>query len=121
MLTERKKKYFKKFLTERLDELLGENNKSVNGMDDLGERLPDPSDRATMESERNFTLRMWERESGLIGKILEALNRIDEGTYGICEECEEEISEGRLKARPVTTLCIDCKKREEAGERARGF
>ena len=57
----------------------------------------------------------------LISKIREALDRIDDGTFGICESCGEEISEKRLKARPVTTLCIDCKKKQEANERARGL
>ena len=57
----------------------------------------------------------------LIGKIKDALERLSNETYGICEACGEEISEARLKARPVTTLCIDCKKRQETDEKVRGL
>ena len=112
---------FRKLLNERLADLLDEATKTVTGMSDLKENLPDPSDRATLESDRNFTLRIRDRERKLIGKIKEALERLDSGTYGICESCGEDISEKRLLARPVTTLCIDCKKKQEANERARGL
>jgi len=63
---------------------------------------------------------MKDRDRNLIVKIREALDRIDQGTYGICEECGEEISERRLMARPVTTLCIDCKTRQEEDESRHG-
>ena len=121
MLTEKKKTFFKKLLNERLAELLNEANKTVSGMTAQKENLPDPSDRATLESDRNFTLRIRDRERKLIGKINEALERIDAGTYGICDDCGEDISEARLKARPVTTLCIDCKKKQEMDEKTRGL
>ena len=121
MLTKKKKAYFSKLLNEMLDELLTEGNNTVNSINSLDGRLPDPSDRATVESERHFTLRKLERENGLIGKIEEALARLGGGTYGICEECEEEISEGRLKARPVTTLCIECKTQQEEDEKVKGL
>jgi len=121
MLTKKKKGYYKGLLNKRLDELLAEANGTVNGMIDLREKFPDPTDRATAESERNFTLRIRDRERKLMGKIKEALERIENGAYGICEACEEEISEGRLKARPVTTLCIDCKREQEIGEKVRGI
>jgi DnaK suppressor protein len=104
-------------LTLRLNELLTEGNRTLTGMSDQGDRLPDPSDRATMESETSFTLRIRDRERLLIGKIKDALTRIEDGTYGVCEECEEEISEARLKARPMTTLCIECKSIQEEAER----
>ena len=120
MLTKKKLEYFSKELHARLDELLTEANKTVSGMTSHKENLPDPSDRASLESDRNFTLRIRDRERKLIGKIKEALERIELGTYGICESCGEEISEARLKARPVTTLCIDCKKRQENDEKVRG-
>ncbi len=90
-------------------------------MSDLKENMPDPADRATLESDRNFTLRIRDRERRLIGKIKEALERIENGTYGICESCEEDISEKRLKARPVTTLCIDCKTKQEDEEKLKGI
>lgn len=120
-LSKKKIEYFKKELHERLDELLTEANKTVTGMTSHKENLPDPSDRATLESDRNFTLRIRDRERKLIGKIKEALERIETGNYGICEGCGEEISEARLKARPVTTLCIDCKQRQETDEKVRGI
>ena len=121
MLTKTKKEYFKNLLTQRLDELLAEANGTVNGMTGLSDRFPDPTDRASLESDRNFTLRIRDRERKLIGKIEEALERIENGAYGICEGCEEEIFEGRLKARPVTTLCIECKTEQENEEKARGL
>ena len=101
MLTKKKIKYFEKLLNQRLDELLNEANKTVSGMTADKENLPDPADRASLESNRNFTLRIRDRERKLIGKIKEALERIEVGTYGICEECEEEISEARLIILPL--------------------
>lgn len=121
MLTKKRLEYFKKLLNERFDELLNEANKTVSGMTAHKENLPDPSDRASLESDRNFTLRIRDRERKLIGKIKEALERIENGTYGICEECGEEISTERLKARPVTTLCIECKKKQETEEKVKGL
>ena len=121
MLTKKKINGFKKMLSGRLDELLEQANETVGIMSDHKENLPDPSDRATLESDRNFTLRIRDRERKLIGKIKEALERIESGTYGICEDCGEDISEARLKARPVTTLCIDCKKRQEVDEKVKGL
>ncbi len=120
MLTKKKLEFFEKLLNERLDELLEQAYETVDDMSDQKENLPDPSDRATLESDRNFTLRIRDRERKLIGKIKDAIERIENGTYGICEECGEDISEKRLRARPVTTLCIDCKKRQESDERIRG-
>ena len=121
MLTKKKLEAFRKLLNERLDELLSEANRTVTGMTSQNDNLPDPSDRATLESDRNFTLRIRDRERKLIGKIKEALERIDNKTYGLCEECGEDISEARLKARPVTTLCIDCKKHQENEEKVKGL
>ena len=121
MLKKKQIEYFKKLLNEKLDELLLEANKTVSGMSDLKENMPDPADRATLESDRNFTLRIRDRERKLIGKIKDALERIENKTYGICESCGEEISQDRLKARPVTTLCINCKKRQEDEERIKGI
>lgn len=121
MLSKKKLESFKKQLEVRIQELLSQANETVSGMTSEKANLPDPSDRATLESDRNFTLRIRDRERKLIGKIKEALERIENGTYGICEECGEEISEARLKARPVTTLCIDCKKKQETDEKVRGL
>ena len=121
MLKKKQLDYFKKLLNEQLDNLLDEASKTVSGMSHEKENLPDPADRATLESDRNFTLRIRDRERKLIGKIKDALERIDNKTYGICDSCEEEISDKRLKARPVTTLCIDCKKKQEDEEKLKGL
>lgn len=115
-----KREFFRKLLTERLEALLSDAARTMTNMTDEEESFADPTDRATIESDRNFMLRIRDRERKLISKIREALDRIDKGTYGICEECGEEISEQRLLARPVTTLCIDCKMSQEEDEKRRG-
>jgi DnaK suppressor protein len=112
--------YFKEVLLKRLDELYSEAEKTVAGMTDNEENFPDPTDRATLESDRNFILRIRDRERKLIIKIREALQRIEEGHFGQCDECGDDIGIERLNARPVTTLCIECKRKQEAMERARG-
>ncbi len=111
---------FRTQLQEQLDGLVAEAGRTVAGMTSAKENFPDPTDRAALESDRNFLLRIRDRERKLINKIRDALERIEEGEYGICEACGEDISIERLKARPVTTLCIECKKRQEAQEKARG-
>jgi len=108
---------FRQILQQQLDELLREAGKTVAEMSDEKTNFPDPTDRASLESDRNFELRIRDRERKLINKIREAIERIDEGEFGICESCEEEIGEARLKARPVTTLCIDCKTEQERQEK----
>ncbi|MEJ2657811.1 MAG: RNA polymerase-binding protein DksA [Desulfobacterales bacterium] len=113
--------YFKGFLNERLTELLSHADNTVSGMTMPKENFPDPTDRASLEADRNFMLRIRDRENKLIKKIKKALDRIENGTFGICEKCGEDISVKRLKARPVTTLCIDCKTKEEAMEKALGL
>ncbi|MBI4799060.1 MAG: RNA polymerase-binding protein DksA [Desulfarculus sp.] len=115
-----KLEFYRKLMQEQLDELVSEAERTVAGMTDAKENFPDPTDRAALESDRNFVLRIRDRERKLISKINEALLRLDDGTYGICESCGEDISEERLTARPVTTLCFDCKKRQEVMEKARG-
>ncbi len=109
--------YFRELLNERMKTLLEEAEKTVTGMTNDRDSFPDPTDRANLETDRNFLLRIRDRERKLIGKIKEALGRIEDGSFGICEECGEDISEERLKARPVTTLCIDCKTKAEEDEK----
>ena len=116
-MNQRQLKSFEKMLTEWRDELMEGAERTVNGMTTGKENFPDPSDRASLESDRNATLRIRDRERKLISKIDEALTRIGDGSYGLCEECGEPINIDRLKARPVTTLCIDCKSAQEAEER----
>ena len=113
--------YFREFLTNRLEELLSQADNTVSGMTTPKENFPDPTDRASLEADRNFMLRIRDREHKLIKKIKKALERIDNGTFGICESCGDDISIKRLKARPVTSQCIDCKSKEEALEKALGL
>ena len=113
--------HFREILTERFQELLAEAEKTVYGMTTANESFPDPTDRASLESDRNFMLRIRDRERKLLSKITSALERIDSGEFGICEMCGDDIGEERLQARPVTTLCIACKKKQEAMEKARGL
>jgi DnaK suppressor protein len=113
--------YFKELLTNTLDELLSQAGNTVSDMTSPKENFPDPTDRASLEADRNFMLRIRDRESKLIKKIKRALERIENGTFGICEKCGEDISIQRLKARPVTTQCIECKTKEEALERSLGL
>lgn len=108
---------FRQILQEQLNELLREAGKTVSEMTEEKANLPDITDLATVESDRNFELRIRDRERKLIKKIREALERIDSGEFGVCESCEEEIGEARLRARPVTTLCIDCKTEQERQEK----
>lgn len=113
--------YFEKLLTDQLEELLSQADDTVTGMTTPKENFPDPTDRASLEAERNFMLRIRDRESKLIKKVKKALQRIEDKTFGTCEQCGEDISVKRLKARPVTTQCIDCKTKEEALEKALGL
>ena len=113
--------FFKELLSQRLEDLLSQADDTVSGMTAQKENFPDPTDRASLEAERNFMLRIRDRESKLIKKIKKALERIDSGSFGICEACGEDISIKRLKARPVTSQCIECKSKEEALEKALGL
>ena len=109
--------YFRKLLTSMLEEAKQKGDSTIEELTDSNEVS---ADRATAESDRAFTLRIRDRERRLIRKIQSALQRIDDGTYGICDECGEEIAIPRLKARPVTRLCINCKAKQEEDEHLRG-
>lgn len=112
--------YFRKLLTGMLEEAQQKGDSTLEELTDSNEVFADPADRATSESDRAFTLRIRDRERRLIRKIQAAITRIDDGTYGICEECGDDISIARLKARPVTRLCINCKAKQEEDEHLRG-
>lgn len=112
-----KREQYRQLLMDEMKGLLSEADKTVHEMADDAAHFPDPTDRATQESDRTFELRIRDRERKLVNKIKEALERLDDGTFGICEECGEEIGEARLKARPVTTLCINCKMEAEEKEK----
>ena len=113
--------FFKNLLTQRLEDLLSHADTTVTGMTIPKDNFADPTDRASHEAERNFELRIRDREHKLIKKVKQALLRIENDTFGICEACGEDISIPRLKARPVTTQCIECKTREEVQEKALGI
>ncbi len=118
-MDEPKLRYFKKLLQQQMQSLADEAKETVVEMTDEDDTFPDPNDRATLESDRNFVLRIRDRERKLKTKIEQALERIENGTFGICDECGDDISEQRLKVRPVTTLCIKCKEEQEKKEKAR--
>jgi DnaK suppressor protein len=109
---------YRALLNDQLSSLLGQGGRAVQEMvEGDAEELPDPNDRATREEGQNWSLRLRDRDRKLIGKIQQALARLDAGTFGTCEACGAEIGAARLRARPVTTLCIDCKAEAERRER----
>jgi len=109
--------HFQKILSAWKRELMFEVDRTVHHMQDEAANFPDPNDRATQESEFGLELRTRDRERKLLRKIDSALARIDEGTYGYCEETGEEIGLKRLEARPVATLCLEAQERRELAER----
>ena len=108
--------FFRELLTERRAILLGEAGRTAQNLGDESARVADPTDRGLLETEASRTLRIRDRERKLLAKIDEALERIEKGSFGVCEECDEPIGFERLKARPVTTLCIACKAEAEERE-----
>ena len=115
-LREKKIQEIRKNLLMQRKELL------VGAMEALNELpgqtvFPDLGDQATAEIDRNFMLRLKGREQKLLKKIEEALDRIDHGVFGICDKCGQEINVRRLEARPVTTMCIECKTLQEEEEK----
>jgi DnaK suppressor protein len=110
-------KHFKNILSAWRQALMEEVDRTVDHMKDEAANFPDPNDRATQESEFGLELRTRDRERKLIRKISQALTRIDDGTYGYCEETGDEIGLKRLEARPVATLCLDAQERREMAER----
>ncbi len=112
---------FRVMLNQKITDLLEDAGKTVSEMTSgVKENFPDPNDRASLEADRNFELRIRDRERKLIAKMQEAIRRIDDGTFGICDNCGGPISEKRLMARPVTTQCIDCKTKQEKLEKLIG-
>lgn len=109
--------YFKMVLQDQKKQLLIQANQTVmNEVANGQEHLSDYGDLATLESDRTFHLRIRDRERKLIKKIDQALDRIENDTFGLCERCGNEIAIERLKARPVTTFCIACKTKLEKTE-----
>jgi DnaK suppressor protein len=109
---------FRKQLEEKRDEIVKRAQQTLQQDMTLdADDLPDEMDLASSEYLQAFTFRLRGREKNLLDKIQRALERIDNGTFGICEECDEPISAKRLEARPETTLCIRCKEEQERVER----
>jgi DnaK suppressor protein len=106
----------KAILDDQLQALLSSSRDAVTELVDVRETDADPLDLAVTESNRDFTLRMAERDRKLLTKITHALERMQNGEYGTCEVCGDPITYGRLMARPVATLCIDCKTEAEQTE-----
>ncbi len=106
----------KKKLISQKEALLAEAGEALNELPGQT-AFPDLGDQATAEIDRNFMLKLRGRERKLLKKIEDAIERIDKGVFGICDRCGEEINIKRLEARPVTTMCIDCKTQEEEEEK----
>jgi DnaK suppressor protein len=109
--------HFRQLLLAWKRELMEEVDRTMLHMKDDAANFPDPNDRATQESEFGLELRTRDRERKLLKKIDSALARIDDGTYGYCEETGDEIGLRRLEARPVATLCVEAQERRELAER----
>ena len=109
--------HFRQLLNAWKLELMEEVDRTMLHMKDDAANFPDPSDRATQESDFGLELRTRDRERKLLRKIDSALLRIDEGSYGYCEETGDEIGLRRLEARPVATLCLEAQERRELAER----
>jgi DnaK suppressor protein len=120
-LKKKELKRFREILEEKKEEILENAKRTLN--DDMSlatDDLPDEMDLASSEYLQSFTFRLRGREKTFLKKIDDAIARIDEGTFGVCEECEEAISVKRLEARPETTLCIRCKEDQERVEKSFG-
>ena len=119
-LTKKQLQDFEKQLIDWKAELEIGQSENVQAMHDQDQSsFPDPTDQASVETDRNFDLRIKDRERKLIKKIDQAIERIKDGSFGECESCGGTISVKRLQARPVTTLCIECKTAQEQEERTR--
>jgi RNA polymerase-binding transcription factor len=116
-MNERQRDYFRKKLLAWRDDILREAKGTLVHLQDENQNHPDLADRASSETERSIELRARDRQRKLIAKIDAALQRIDDGTYGYCEETGEPISIKRLEARPIATLSVEAQERHERRER----
>ena len=114
------KEHFRTILEAWKQHLMEEVDRTVHHMQAEAANFPDPNDRATQEEEFGLELRARDRERKLIRKIESSLNHIDDGEYGYCKTCGEEIGIRRLEARPTAALCIDCKTLAEIKEKQNG-
>lgn len=116
-MNERQRQYFRRKLQDWKDEILRESKETLQNLQDETQNLPDLADRASSETDRAIELRARDRQRKLIAKIDAALERIDDGSYGYCEETGEPISLRRLEARPIATLSLEAQERHERREK----
>jgi DnaK suppressor protein len=116
-MNEQQREYFRRRLLAWRDEILRGSSQTLRQLKEEDNRLADMSDWASFETERNFQLRARDRERKLLSKIDEALRRIEDGSYGFCEETQEPIGLKRLEARPIATLSIEAQERHERREK----
>ncbi|GIL00664.1 MAG: RNA polymerase-binding transcription factor DksA [Alphaproteobacteria bacterium] len=116
-MNDRQREYFRRKLIAWKNEILKESRETLDSLQDQSDKLPDMADRASSETDRSIELRARDRQRKLIAKIDAALRRLDDGTYGYCEETGEPISLKRLDARPIATLSIEAQERHERRER----
>ena len=116
-MNERQREYFRRKLSGWKNDIIREAQETLTALQSENENHPDLADRASSETDRAIELRARDRQRKLIAKIDAALARIDEGTYGFCEETGEPISIKRLEARPIATLSIEAQERHERHER----
>ncbi|MDA0909195.1 MAG: RNA polymerase-binding protein DksA [Proteobacteria bacterium] len=109
--------YFRQKLIKWKQDLLSDASETLNNLSEENLQKPDITDRAQVESDTSIRLRTRDRERKLLSKIEAALRRIDDGTYGYCEETDEPISLKRLEARPIASLTLDAQERHERNER----
>ena len=116
-MNERQREYFRAKLLAWREDILKEAKETLQHLQEVNQNHPDLADRASSETDRAIELRARDRQRKLIAKIDEALTRIDDGTYGYCEETGEPISLRRLEARPIATLSVEAQERHERRER----
>ncbi|WP_313585813.1 RNA polymerase-binding protein DksA [Aquidulcibacter sp.] len=116
-MNERQREYFRRKLQDWKGSLLADSKDTLSHLQTETASLPDVADRASAETDKNIELRARDRQRKLISKIDAALRRIEDGSYGYCDETGEPISLGRLMARPVATLSLEAQERHERSER----
>ncbi|MFA9407913.1 MAG: RNA polymerase-binding protein DksA [Candidatus Dadabacteria bacterium] len=119
-MNEKRLKIYREILIKKMAGLLGIAESTVTRMNEGDGTFPDPIDRAMTESSTSIELKKRDRERKLISKIQKAIQKTEDKTYGICEICDNEITEDRLLVRPETTLCISCKEEQEKEEKKFG-
>ena len=119
-MEEKQLAYYKEKLEKMEQDIIEGADRTLTEMNDNSTNFPDPADRASAESDRSFELRLRDRERKLLSKIKQASERIEDESFGVCDDCGDDIGSKRLEARPVTTLCINCKTAQENSEKGKG-